>query len=145
MKKAFLFIQIFFCVHSYSQECSYSFYGEIFDLHLNENLSDAKIEIEGEEIEVFSNEIGEFVIENLCRGEYSIIISHPNCKTINTKISIPRKEVKKFYLEHHLTELEEIIVMGESIVSEGISSIETLMTSEEALRYKSKSLGDAIE
>ena len=145
LKKVFLFIQIFFCVHSYSQECNYSFYGEIFDLHLNDNLSDAKIELEGKEIEVFSNEIGEFVIENLCRGEYSIIISHPNCKTINAKISIPRKEVKKFYLEHHLTELEEIIVMGESIVSEGISSIESLMTSEEALRYKSKSLGDAIE
>ena len=132
-------------MHSYSQECNYSFYGEIFDLHLNENLSDAKIKLEGIEIEVFSNQIGEFVIENLCKGEYSIVISHPNCKPLNVTISIPRKEVKKIYLEHHQTELEEIIVMGESILSEGISSIEALMTSEETLRYKSKSLGDAIE
>jgi len=132
-------------MHSYSQECNYSFYGKVVDLHLNENLSQAKVKLVGEDIKGVSNQIGEFTFENLCKGEYLLSISHPDCKPLTVKISIPRKGVKKLYLEHHETELKEIIVLGETNLSEGVSSIETLMSSEQTRRYKSKSLGDALE
>ena len=83
----------------YAQDCNYSFFGEVIDLHLNEGLSGAKVTIDNNSF-VVSNLKGEFSIEGICEGEHELTISHPNCKVITVKIDIPHSGLKKIYLEH---------------------------------------------
>ena len=51
----------------YPQDCSYSFFGDVMDLHLNEGLSGAKVTIDNKSF-VVSNQKGEFSIEGICEG-----------------------------------------------------------------------------
>ena len=81
----------------YAQDCNYSFFGEVIDLHLNEGLSGAKVTIDNNSF-VVSNLKGEFSIEGICEGEHELTISHPNCKVITVNIDIPRIVAKKIYL-----------------------------------------------
>ena len=92
-----------------------------------------------------SNLKGEFSIEGICEGEHELTISHPNCKVITVKIDIPRIGVKKIYLEHHITELEEIIVSTNSNKKESLTSIEDVIDREKILDFKSKNFGDVLE
>ena len=128
----------------YAQDCNYSFFGEVIDLHLNEGLSGAKVTIDNNSF-VVSNQKGEFSIEGICKGEHELTISHPNCKVITAKIDIPHTGVKKIYLEHHITELEEIIVSTNSNKKESLTSIEDVIDREKILDFKSKNFGDVLE
>ncbi|RPG56549.1 MAG: hypothetical protein CBC56_002585 [Flavobacteriales bacterium TMED96] len=93
----YLFIIISFCTSSFlsSQDCGYTFYGEVIDLHLNEGLNRAKIVIDDGN-EIISNQKGEFIIDGICKGEHTLTISHPNCKEIKVNIDIPNASIKKF-------------------------------------------------
>ena len=64
----YLLIIISFSMSSflYSQDCSYTFYGEVIDLHLNEGLNGARILIDNEN-EVISNKTGGFTIGGICK------------------------------------------------------------------------------
>ena len=128
----------------YAQDCNYSFFGEVIDLHLNEGLSGAKVTIDNNSF-VVSNLKGEFSIDDICEGEHELTISHPNCKVITVKIDIPYSGVKKIYLEHHITELEEIIVSTNSNKKESLTSIEDVIDREKILDFKSKNFGDVLE
>ena len=120
-----------------AQDCNNSFFGEVIDLHLNEGLSGAKVTIDNNSF-VVSNLKGEFSIEGICEGEHELTISHPNCKVITVNIDIPRIGAKKIYLEHHITELEEIIVSSNSNRKESLTSIEDVIDREKILDFKSK-------
>ena len=93
----YLLIIISFSVSSflYSQDCSYTFYGEVVDLHLNEGLNRAKVLIDNGN-EIIANQKGEFIIDGICKGQHTLVISHPNCKEITINIDIPNTSTKKF-------------------------------------------------
>ena len=76
-----------------AQDCNYTFFGEVMDLHLNEGLSGAKVSIDNNSF-VVSNLKGKFSIKDICEGEHELTISHPNCKIIIVKIDIPHSGIK---------------------------------------------------
>ena len=142
----YLLIIISFSVSSflYSQDCSYTFYGEVVDLHLNEGLNRAKVLIDNGN-EIIANQKGEFIIDGICKGQHTLVISHPNCKEITINIDIPNTSTKKIYLEHHITELEEIIVSTSSNRKESITSIEDVIDRQKIFDFKSKNFGEVLE
>ena len=79
-------------------------------------------------------------IEGICKGEHELTISHPNCKVITVKIDIPHSGLKKIYLEHHITELEEIIVSTNLNKKESPTSIEDAIDREKYLTSNQKIL-----
>ena len=93
----YLFIIISFCTSSFlsSQDCGYTFFGEVIDLHLNEGLNRAKIVIDDGN-EIISNQKGEFIIDGICKGEHTLTISHPNCKKSKSILIFPMPASKKF-------------------------------------------------
>ena len=127
-----------------AQECGESIFGVIYDLHDNLPLDGATITMveNNRQIQTVSN--GKFVFTGLCKQEYTLIIEHPDCSPITFKIAQPSPILKKFYLEHHLTELEEIIITDRVQQSTTKTGIENSLSKEEIKRFQGKSLGDAM-
>ena len=98
----------------YSQNCSYNFSGVVMDLHDESPLSQATIQIEGTDNIVVSDNNGYFKFSGLCLSKYSVTVSHLECKSKTFNIKLDRDIEKNLKLEHHINELNEVIVLGES-------------------------------
>ena len=98
----------------YSQNCTYNFSGFVMDSHDQSPLSNATILIEGTDNIVVSDSNGYFKFSGLCLGKYSVSVSHLKCKSKTFSIKLDGNIEKTFKLEHHINELNEVIILGES-------------------------------
>lgn len=128
----------------YGQDCNSVFLGEVYDLHDKLPLEGVKITLIEQNREIQTDEEGRFGFTDLCKGNYTFILEHPSCNPITVKAKVPSSLVKRFYLEHHLTELEEIIVAEKSLRKNSITGIETTLSDAELVRYNTQNLGDAL-
>jgi len=87
---------------------------------------------------------GMFVFTGLCEQSFTLLFEHPDCDPITAKVNSPSSILKRFYLEHHLNELEEIIVTEVGQKKENKTGIEGNLSAEEIARYRTQSLGDAM-
>lgn len=90
--------------------CLYSFEAQVFDLHENTPLVDARVELLGSTKITSTTEKGVFVFSRLCPGTYSVLVSHPLCDAQEYNIQIPQKKEQIFKLEHHVNELAEVVL-----------------------------------
>ena len=123
--------------------CSFSIRGEVIDLHDNKSLNDAIVTVEETNQQVLTN-LQEFLLTGMCAQNYTLIIRHLQCKELRKQISPPFSGNKRFYLEHHINELEEIIVMELSRKNTTKTGIEGSLSAVEVRRYRAQSLGDAL-
>ena len=75
------YLSIFFCLLCYSthsQECNYTLSGTIIDFHDGTKIKDASVYIEQINMFTTSNFNGVFTFSDLCKGEYTITMSHIN-------------------------------------------------------------------
>lgn len=110
---------IFYCLvlsslEIYSQNCSYNFNGIVVDLHDESPLSNAVISIDGLDQNILSDENGFFQFVGLCQENYNITISHLKCKSKSLSIKLNGNLEKVIKLEHHINELNEVIILGDS-------------------------------
>ena len=118
-----LFLLSIYSLQIKSQDCNNSFTGKVFDLHDNSPLSGASISIEGVYVS-FTNDNGFFTINNLCNQNYTFEISHPLCDSKVFDVDISKNKEKIFRLEHHIKELNEIILYGNSFEKKSKTIIE---------------------
>lgn len=128
----------------YSQKCDAVFLGQVYDLHDKLPLAGVKVTLIEQNREVQTTQEGTFGFTALCKGSYTFILEHPSCSPITVKAKVPSSVVKSFFLEHHLTELEEIIVADKSLKKNSVTGIETALSSKELMRYTTQNLGDAL-
>ena len=83
---------------------------KIIDLHDSSVLQNASIFIKELDKKVITNSKGEYIFKDLCNKEYFIEISHEDCETIQTEVKVRNNTIKTIRMEHHLNELDEIIV-----------------------------------
>ena len=57
-----------------------------------------------------SNIDGEYEINNLCKGKIILVIKHISCETKQISIDIDKSIERDIFLEHHLEELNEVVV-----------------------------------
>ena len=65
----------------YSQNCTYTFLGELSDFHEGTPIESATIFIKERDKYIVSDFNGKFKIENLCKGTLTLTISHIGCET----------------------------------------------------------------
>ena len=94
----------------FSQECNLVLEGKVVDLHDNSPVSAAVIQVVGSDETVFSNADGVFILENQCPKKINLKISHLNCEDLYTEFNINKSTSRRFYLEHHIESLEEVVV-----------------------------------
>jgi iron complex outermembrane receptor protein len=142
MKQFIIGIALAFTCFSYSQNCTFTFLGELSDFHDGTFINSATIYIKEIDKYVVSDFDGKFKIENLCSGTITLKISHIGCETKTVSFLVENDMFKKIYLEHHLEELNEVTVSTHLKSEE--TSIEKSVRKSVIEEFSDKSLGDAL-
>ncbi|TLP74162.1 TonB-dependent receptor [Maribacter sp. ACAM166] len=139
-----LIILLFSSITSISQNCNYTLSGTVVDLHDSSVLLGATLIVAGTEQAVQTDLEGKFTLVGLCENTYSIQVSHPYCLTEGYTIKVIGNTTKIFRLEHHLEELNEVILKGKANRNKTNTLFENKVSKEELERFSSGSLGDAL-
>ena len=147
------FLCVLFCglvFTSYTQEnsiktardCEFTFKGRVTDFHDSTPIIGASLYIRNLNTYTTSDLDGNFEFKNLCKDKYIVEIKHISCDTKIVTINLNENLYKDFFLEHHLNELNEIIVKTTSKSEK--TSIEQAIKKATIDNFTDKSLGDAI-
>ena len=139
-----LMILFLYSALSVSQNCNNTLSGNVIDLHDGTALEEALIIIVETDETVVTDENGFFTIPNLCKDTYSLQISHPYCSATVYTIKIEGNTSKNFKLEHHLEELNEIIIKGDSRDHKLSSIQEKTISKDKIEQFSNASLGDVL-
>lgn len=146
MQHIILVLLLVMSTAGHTQNCNLILSGQVLDMHDNSVLSGATISVIGTELDVQTELEGRFTISNLCKDtSYSIKIMHPLCESQTFSIRINKDTRKDFKLEHHLEELNEIIIDGILYNAKSNSTLENKVSSETLERNKIGSLADALK
>ena len=139
---------IIFCFNggnfALGQSCDLILEGQIADLHDDSLLIDAFVAIEGTDFFSQTDTEGKYKIEGLCPGKYNLIVGHPECSSINKKINLKNTSEYNFELEHHINELDEIIVTDSKFSKLRISIQEVSLNINDVNSYGSNTLVEAL-
>lgn len=128
----------------YGQSCTFTLKGSVLDLHDDTPIFGALLTIEGTTFFSQTDEKGNYQIKGLCPGSFVLQVEHPECESIKRKINIRANQVLNFELEHHINELEEIIISDSKLKQISNSLIESRLDSDQITQFSSKSLADAL-
>ena len=85
-----------------SQDCNFTFLGEVSDFHDGTPIAVATVYIKELDKYVTSDGNGKFKIENLCASTLTLTISHIACETKTVQFEITGDTFKTIELEHHI-------------------------------------------
>ncbi|MEF3078973.1 TonB-dependent receptor [Winogradskyella poriferorum] len=142
MRLKALFILLLISQLGSSQDCNYTFLGELKDFHNNSPIVGATIYMQNLDKYTTSDVDGKFKIEKLCKGELTLVISHVGCETKTITYNIESDIFKSIALEHHIEELTEVTVAGSSKLEK--TSIQQTVSKSDIENYTDRSLGDAL-
>ena len=140
----FFLILLLFNSPIYSQDCNSSLTLKVIDLHDSSVLQNASIFVKELDKEVKTNFKGEYVFKDLCNKEYFIEISHEDCETIQTEVKVRNNTIKTIRMEHHLNELDEIIVKS-NFKNKSQSVFENKISKQTLEDYSNNSIADVLK
>ena len=141
-----IFLCAFLCCNSTNttaQDCNITFKGRIIDFHDKTPILGASIVVLNLNRYTTSNIDGVFEINNLCKGKIILEVKHISCESKQITIDIDKKINKDIYLEHHLEELNEVILKANTKTEK--SSVEQSIKKAVIEQFTDKSLGDALK
>ncbi len=144
MKYRIVYLLVFmFCNSLWAQNCSLEFSGKVEDFHKSQPLEDAVVFIKELNRYTTTDKKGLFKIKNLCKGDFTIEVSHISCNTKTIKVSITKDLYKNIFLEHHIEVLEEIKIntLNSSNSTKQVSAIKKDVIDS----YAGGNLGDALK
>ncbi|MCH9661683.1 MAG: TonB-dependent receptor [Bacteroidetes bacterium] len=145
MKLYIAIAMVFTMATTFAQECNLTLQGKVLDLHDDSFLVGATIVLAGLEKAIMTDLDGTFQFSKLCTGTYNIQVSHPACTTRGFTINLTSNTDRVFRLEHHLEELNEILIKGSNYYTKAESVLENKISEETLEKYSSGSLGDALK
>lgn len=132
------------CTPIISQECSNSLTGTVTDEHDQSPLSGATLYAQELGRAVFTDLDGKFILEDLCEGSLTLVISHPVCDTQEIEVQIPYSGIFDIELEHHVEALNEVTVVGRGFTTKTESILENRIELETIEDYSYASFGDVL-
>ena len=144
-KSILLYLFIFFSFVIQAQDCELAISGKVIDIHDNSPLFGAVVQLVGLNKGVYTDEYGLYKIEGICEGEVQLKVSHPSCEPKTKSIYLKENRQIHFKLEHHLEELNEVLLKGKLYNNESNSSISNQIKTQELEKFSNASLGDALK
>ncbi|MBR9914983.1 MAG: TonB-dependent receptor [Algicola sp.] len=144
MKYYILWFTISFFGIVNAQNCSLTFLGELTDFHDGSPISAATIHIKNLDRYLISDLDGKFKIEDLCKGNLTLVISHVGCETKTVTFNMKGDRFESIDIEHHIEELGEVTI-NNKVSTETSTGQETVIKSEVLDKYSALSLGDALK
>jgi len=147
-KKLALFFSFFF-VFTYfgflnAQNCENNLSIQVVDLHDGTPLVNANVSINQLQIQDSTDFEGKLIFKNLCKGNYTLKIAHEECQDLTISIDLNKDIFKKIRLEHHLNELEEIMIISDNR-NNSKSLFENKISKEVLEDYNSRNLGEVLK
>jgi len=124
--------------------CNITLSGKVIDDHDNSPLMFATIYIKELERGAVSDEKGNYLIENLCPGTYTLVCNHLGCDELTEIITITKSVKHNFYPEHHTEELQSFSLIEEAFVEEKTVPKKELSI-RELNQSRGKSLGESLK
>ena len=148
LKKLALFF-LFFFVFTYfgflnAQNCENNLSIQVVDLHDGTPLVNANVSINQLQIQDSTDFEGKLIFKNLCKGNYTLKIVHEECQDLTISIDLNKDIFKKIRLEHHLNELEEIMIISDNR-NNSKSLFENKISKEVLEDYNSRNLGEVLK
>lgn len=142
-----LLVLTFFFVGTsiFAQDCGLRLRGTIIDLHENSPIEGALIQVVGTNDTAVSLANGVFVLENQCPGKLTVKISHISCENLFRELNLKKSTRLKFFMEHHIESLEEVIVEESQFKNLSSTAKDFSLTEVERDRSSSQSLAEALE
>ena len=129
----------------YCQKCDLKLEGQIFDLHDNSPISFAVVKVLDNDQTVLTDASGKFVIKNQCSRKIDLKISHLNCEDLYQELNLNKSVFKKFFLEHHIESLNEVIVEESKIKELSPTASTYLLTDSQKVKTSGRGLANALE
>jgi len=144
--KFFIFPLIFLlCFKSIqAQNCNLKISGIIKDLHDSSPIFGAVVRINGSDILTQTSEDGLYFFNQICPGKLIFVVEHSNCNSVQREVILSENTTLNFTLEHHINELEEIIISDNTLKSLKGSTKESRLNSDQINKYSSQGLADAL-
>jgi iron complex outermembrane receptor protein len=127
---------------------SYEIVGYVFDANTKTPLVGASVRLEGTNYGGFTNNEGKFVLKNIGKGRFSVIVSFVGYNTLRTNISVSTDDTIHLYLTPKIIQTEELVVSASkklqtvqevpvsvSILTNEIYTTRNYVRLDEALRY----------
>ncbi|PKP25705.1 MAG: TonB-dependent receptor [Bacteroidetes bacterium HGW-Bacteroidetes-2] len=140
-----LFLLLFFTSHAFPQICSEIIEGSVEDFHDGSKLIGATIVVVGIEKFTQTDLNGNFRLENICLGTYTLQVSHPECSTKIVQITVPYNGKLTIKLEHHLEELDQVTVKGSAGIDHVTTQLENKIGRDQLESLSFVNLGDALK
>ncbi|MFM7358458.1 MAG: TonB-dependent receptor [Sediminibacterium sp.] len=126
----------------WGQDCRLQVTGHVEESATGEKLIAATIQIKETGRQVATDKKGDFIIEAICAGKYTLIISHVGCEKIERKISLEKDLHLDIFMTGIHSDLQEVTVD----VKRGIrnSGFKKEITERQLEQSRGGTLGDAL-
>ena len=125
-----------------AQPCTLKLTGHVQDVDVNEELDKATISIVELNRQLITNASGDFVFDNLCTGNYTLIITHINCDTVTKKITLQKNTHVDIYLPHAQKTLGTVVVENLKVLNNIGNKKE--LTQRQLSETKGQSIAEAL-
>ena len=98
-----------------SQKCNLVLVGKIVDGVTNLPIANASVYVKGTDRGGISNPEGVFKIQNICKGDYDIEISHIGCETKQVFFKIKENSVLNVQMNHNVEMLDGVHLLGHKL------------------------------
>ncbi|RED45865.1 TonB-dependent receptor [Seonamhaeicola aphaedonensis] len=144
MKHYLLIVVLWFFNLAHTQNCTYTFIGEVKDFHDGTPMSGATVYIETLNSYTTTDINGKFSVKNICNGKLILVISHIGCETQRLDVDINGDTFRVIDMEHHIEELHEVKVSGVAPKKLTKTAQETQLNTKTLERFSALNLGDAL-
>lgn len=125
-------------------QCTSTLSGIVYDKDTKQALEFTNVLLVESGIAALCDEHGEYKMEGLCDGTYTIRISHIGCSTLETTIMVKGHTDKHFYLPHAANNLGEVAVY-ERKLEERSSQTKSVISKADLNKSKGESLGEVLK
>lgn len=128
----------------FAQDCKFSIYGEVRDIHSLELIPGAKLNLSTETTILYSDSLGRFHFANLCNGKQLIqCVPHFGCETSSYTINLTKDTMVTIYAETHDEEMAEILILRYQFDKTPVTSYKIQST--DLLQVRGLTLGEQLK
>ncbi len=129
-------------VLTHGQACSITVSGRVYDGGTEQPLEYADVYVEEAEIGAQTDDIGNYVLPDLCPGGYHLRFTHIGCEPERRFISITSDTTLNMRLNHHVELIDEVVVHGKR--EDNSAQAGTTLAREEIVRKSDQNLADLL-
>jgi iron complex outermembrane recepter protein len=105
------------CLGSFAaaaQRCALSLAGHVEDTDSKEKLAAATVFLKEANWQIITDANGDFVFAGLCEGNYTVVVSHVDCQSVERMVLLRKNQHLDIYLPHLTNVLKDVTV--ESVI-----------------------------